>query len=289
MKKAACEIRDNFGGKMPKLPDDLMKLTGIGSYTAGAIASIANGIAVPAVDGNVLRVLSRYRADERDMTDAAVRKSVEDYLKEQIPLERPGDFNQALMEIGAIVCLPNGNPKCTECPLSDSCRAFASGKQLEYPVKKAKAKRKVEERTVLLIQDGKRTAIRKRPDSGLLAGMYEFPSMEGKKEQDEVLAWLKDRGLSVIRIRKLPSAKHIFTHMEWHMRGYAVRVDELEPFAAEWDGVFFAEKEETEEKYPIPAAFAAYTGYLDIRIGNEKYEGKGIKRVRRNAQNGAKV
>lgn len=274
MKKAAGEIMDNFGGSMPVSPEELLKLTGIGNYTAGAIASIANGVAVPAVDGNVLRVLSRYRADDRDMTDPKVRNSVEEFLREQIPQDRPGDFNQALMEIGAMVCLPNGKPKCEECPLSGNCQAFRLGKQLEYPVKKEKIRRKTEERTVLLIQDGKRTAIRKRPDSGLLAGMYEFPSIEGKKKQEEVLALLKEKGLNVIRIRKLPSAKHIFTHKEWHMTGYAVRVDELEPFAGEWDGLFFAEKEETEEKYPIPAAFAAYTGYLDIRIGNEKYESK---------------
>ena len=272
MKKAALEVMEHFGGEMPRRPEELLQLTGIGSYTAGAVASIANGIAVPAVDGNVLRVLARYRGDARDMANLKVRNSVEEYVQEQIPADRPGDFNQALMEIGAMVCLPNGTPKCENCPLHENCQAFRLGKQLEFPMKAAKAKRTVEAKTILLIQDGKKTAIRKRPDKGLLAGMYEFPSLEGKKTAEEVLNFLKDKGLDVIRIQELPAAKHIFTHKEWHMTGFAVRVDELKPFQGEWNGIFFADKEESEEKYPIPSAFSAFTKYLKIRLGNEKYE-----------------
>ena len=125
-----------YGGRMPDSGEELLKLPGIGSYTAGAVASIAYGRAVPAVDGNVLRVISRYRADGRDMLNDKVRKSVEEDLKAVMPKDRPGDFNQALMELGAIVCIPNGAPKCGECPWEASCKAHIEGRETEFPKKR---------------------------------------------------------------------------------------------------------------------------------------------------------
>ena len=274
LQKAAQAIMAEYGGRMPDSREELLKLPGIGSYTAGAVASIAYGRAVPAVDGNVLRVISRYRADGRDMLNDKVRKSVEEDLKAVMPKDRPGDFNQALMELGAIVCIPNGAPKCGECPWEASCKAHIEGRETEFPKKAAKKARSIEKKTILVIQDAMRAAIRKRPAKGMLAGMYEFPSEEGHLSQEEVLALLKEKGLHPLRIQKLPDSRHVFTHREWDMIGYAVRVDELEPVGGTQEGLLFIEPSLTEKEYPIPSAYAAYTGYLQIRLGNDKFEEK---------------
>ena len=274
MQKAAQQILEEYGGRMPEEYEELLKLKGIGSYTAGAISSIAYGKANPAVDGNVLRVLSRVRMDQRLMSDAKVKVSVEQDVREIIPIERPGAFNQAMMEIGACVCVPNGVPHCEECPLADICMAHAEGVEQDYPKKASARPRAIENKTILVIQDGERTVIRKRNNKGLLAGMYEFPHMEGFHTAKEVTSYLSESGIKAIRVKELEEAKHIFSHKEWHMKGYLIRVDELEPKqiskdTADW---IYAEPEETEEKYPIPAAFAAYTKYLNIKLGNERFE-----------------
>lgn len=274
LQKAAIQIMEEYDGRMPEEYEELMKLKGIGSYTAGAISSIAYGKANPAVDGNVLRVLSRIRRDERLISDTKVKQAVEEELKGVIPVKRPGDFNQAMMEIGACVCIPNGAPLCESCPLAQICMVHAEGVELQYPKKESARKRSIEEKTILVIQDENRTAVRKRPVKGLLAGMYEFPSMEGFCTAEEVTHYLADNGLKTIRIVPLPDAKHIFTHKEWHMKGYMVRVDELAPKSrdkalADW---IYIEPEETKERYPIPSAFAAYTRGLNIKLGNEKYQ-----------------
>ena len=274
MQKAAVQIRREYGGKMPDRYEELLKLAGIGSYTAGAIASIAFGQSVPAVDGNVLRVTARLREDGRPISDAKVRRSVEEDLKKIMPAHRPGDFNQAMMEIGACVCIPNGMPLCGKCPLAALCMAHAAGTEQEYPIKQARKPRKIENRTVLIIRDGNRTVIRKRQERGLLAGMYEFPSLEGFRTAEEVVEYLAGSGFRTIRIQPLEEAKHIFTHREWHMRGYMVRVDELEPrltgeAAEDW---LYIEPEETKTRYPIPSAFGAYTKYLSILLGRERHE-----------------
>lgn len=274
LQKAAQAIMAEYGGRMPDSREELLKLPGIGSYTAGAVASIAYGRAVPAVDGNVLRVISRYRADGRDMLNDKVRKSVEEDLKAVMPKDRPGDFNQALMELGAIVCIPNGAPKCGECPWEAACKAHIEGRETEFPKKAAKKARSIEKKTILVIQDAMRAAIRKRPAKGMLAGMYEFPSEDGHLSQEEVLALLKEKGLHPLRIQKLPDSRHVFTHKEWDMIGYAVRVDELEPVGGTQEGLLFIEPSLTEKEYPIPSAYAAYTGYLQIRLGNDKFEEK---------------
>ena len=260
LQKAAIQIQKDYGGEMPCEYEELLKLTGIGSYTAGAIASIAFGVPRPAVDGNVLRVVSRVREDERLITDAKVKKAVEEELVGSMPPERPGDFNQAMMELGACVCLPNGAPLCGECPLNMLCLAHAHGRETEFPKKEAKKARQVQEKTVLVVRDGKRAAVRRREGRGLLAGMYEFPMLEGFRTADEVVEFLTENGIRVLRIRPMEDAKHIFTHREWHMKGYLIRVDELEPGSPgerirDW---LYIEPSEAREKYPIPAAFAAY-------------------------------
>ena len=187
MQAAACTVVEEYGGKLPESYEKLMSLKGIGSYTAGAIASIAYGIAVPAVDGNVLRVVSRITESREDIMKQSVRKKMEQTLKEIMPSDCPGDFNQALMELGAVVCVPNGQPKCGECPVQKLCRAHLHDTTEEIPVKAPKKARRIENRTVLVIQDGERTAIQKRPDKGLLAGLYELPNVKGTLSAEEAV------------------------------------------------------------------------------------------------------
>lgn len=270
LKKAAVILREKYGGEMPADYGELLKLPGIGSYTAGAVASIAFGLPEPAVDGNVLRILSRALRYEEDVLSQKAKARMEDMVRTMIPKDRPGAFNQALMELGAVVCVPGGTPRCGECPWRTLCQAHLSGCETGYPHKAPKKKRTVENYTVLIIQDADRTAIRKRPDKGLLAGMYEFPWVEGLRTEEEALAAVKEMGYAPLYIEKLQKSKHIFTHREWHMIGYAVRVDELSPKPEE--GLLFAEGSETEERYPMPAAFCAYTEYLNIRLGNARFQ-----------------
>lgn len=259
LKKSAMQIVSEHGGEMPGDYEQLMKLPGIGSYTAGAVASIAFGRAVPAVDGNVLRILSRLRLDDRDIMDAKVKRAIEEELRGVIPRERPGDFNQALMELGATVCVPNGEPKCEVCPWNGICQARIQGRATEYPKKAPKRPRRVEKKTILLIWYNRLIALQKRPDEGLLAGLYEFPSIEGHQKEEQVIAYLKNLGVAPIRIRRLEASKHIFTHKEWHMTAYSIRVDELEGMGE----YVFVEPDEIKNKYPVPSAFAAYLKYME--------------------------
>ena len=265
MQVAARQVMEEYGGTMPSSYDALLKLKGIGHYTAGAVASIAYGKAVPAVDGNVLRVISRAAADERDIMKQSVRTNMEEQLQKIIPDGRAGAFNQALMELGATVCVPNGEAKCSECPWEQLCLAKREGKITELPKKSKAAKRRIEERTVFLIRDGEKVLLRKRGSKGLLAGMYEFPNVEGTLSEEEALKWIKQKNLQPLRIEKAGEAKHIFSHIEWHMTGYVIWIDELEKDVS---GMLYLDLQEVNEKYPIPAAFAAYIKYItenDVR------------------------
>ncbi len=262
LKKAAVRIMEEYGGIMPGTRKELMELPGIGSYTAGAVASIAYGRREPAVDGNVLRVFARILCDGRDMTQPAVRRQMEERIGQQMPADRPGDFNQALMELGAMVCIPNGAPKCGECPWKSFCLAMQRGEWARFPAKPEKKPRVIEEKTVLILWDEGRAALQKRPSKGLLAGMYEFPSLEGRLSGQEVLVRLREMGLSAVRIEPLGDSRHIFTHREWHMTGYAVRVDELSPKVG-GDDLIFVERQEARDRYPIPSAYKAYLRYFN--------------------------
>ncbi|MBP3352610.1 MAG: DNA/RNA nuclease SfsA [Lachnospiraceae bacterium] len=274
MQLAAKQVMEQYDGNMPGDYEELLKLKGIGSYTAGAIASIAFGQKVPAVDGNVLRVLARYCMDDALITDVRHKQRVEQELGDTMSQKRPGDFNQAMMELGAMVCVPNGKPHCEECPLQKLCQAHQNHCETDYPKKKSKKERSIEKRTVLIIQDAGKAALRKRPAKGLLAGMYEFPCMEGEYSAEQVLEYLREKGLQPLHIRELEPSKHIFSHKEWHMKGYAIRVDELarkelKNTGKEW---IFVEPALTQAEYPIPSAFAAYVPYLNIKQGKECFK-----------------
>lgn len=260
MQKAAVTVTEQFGGRLPPSYEQLLSLCGIGRYTAGAIASIAYGIPVPAVDGNVLRVISRITENRGDIQKQSVRNKIEEQLGEIIPRHCPGDFNQALMELGATVCVPGGPARCGVCPAADFCLGRKNGTWQELPVKKQKAPRNIEERTVLVIQDGERTAIRRRPPEGLLAGLYEFPCVSGKLTDEEALNQVRKMELEPLYIEKLEPSRHIFSHIEWRMTAYRIRVSSLEP-PGEGD-LIFVEKKQSERNYAIPSAFRAYLRYL---------------------------
>ena len=267
---AAVQIMEEYGGRIPDDYETLLKLKGIGSYTAGAIASLAYEKPVPAVDGNVLRVITRVSADDTDIMKQSFRREVEERLRDLLEQSSasPRIINQALMELGALVCVPNGEPHCGECPWKDLCLARKEGKIDVIPVKtKAKARR-LEDKTVLLIRDGDRIALHKRPTKGLLAGLYEFPNQPGHLEETQVLDWVRNMGYSPLRIRRLVDSVHIFSHVEWHMIGYSLLVEE-EAFAtqeqkkrAAQEELVFTDAEELAEHYALPSAFGAYRKYV---------------------------
>ena len=260
MQEAAQTVKKEYNGRLPEDYQALLSLKGIGSYTAGAIASIAYGINVPAVDGNVLRVISRITESAEDISRQAVRKKIEQQLQEIMPEECPGDFNQALMELGAVVCIPNGKAKCGECPVASVCLAYRHDKVDSLPVKAPKKARTLEDRTVFIIQDGECTAIRKRPEKGLLAGLYELPNIQGHLKREEALLYVEKMGLDPLYIEKLPPAKHIFSHIEWRMQAYRIKVSSLKK--AQDRELIFADKEQSGKQYAIPSAFGAYAKYI---------------------------
>lgn len=256
MQKAARQVMEEYQGEFPHTYDTIRSLAGIGNYTAGAVSSFAFGIPKPAVDGNVLRVLSRILASEEDIMKACVRSWMERAVEEVIPEQNASDFNQGLIELGALICVPNGDPRCRECPAAGLCLAREKGIQTRLPVKaKAKARR-IEKRTVLIFRDARGVAIRKRPSRGLLAGLYELPNVEGHLTGRQAADYGKSIGLMPVRVRKLEDAKHIFSHVEWHMIGYEMLVDELEKSCGA--EMIFAKKEELETVYSIPSAFESY-------------------------------
>ena len=205
-------------------------------------------------------MISRITESAEDISRQAVRKKIEQQLQEIMPEECPGDFNQALMELGAVVCIPNGKAKCGECPVASVCLAYRHDKVDSLPVKAPKKARMLEDRTVFIIQDGECTAIRKRPEKGLLAGLYELPNIQGHLKREEALLYVEKMGLDPLYIEKLPPAKHIFSHIEWRMQAYRIKVSSLKK--AQDRELIFADKEQSGKQYAIPSAFGAYAKYI---------------------------
>ena len=249
LKKAALILKEQYQGKMPPDYQALLSLPGIGPYTAGAIASIAFRIPVPAVDGNVLRVLSRVCESREDVMKPAVRREAEAVLSACMP-EDPGTFNEALMELGETICLPGAALSCETCPLFCICLAGRNRTAKDLPIRAEKKPRKVEEKTILLlIHDGK-VGVRKRPDKGLLAGLYEFPNLEGFLTGEDAAARAKE----FFQIRTdgeplaLGEARHLFTHVEWHMTGYLL-------IASQARNLIYTTAEGLDKEYALPGAF----------------------------------
>lgn len=264
LKKAAIVCVEQYHGELPRTYEALLKLPGIGSYTAGAIASIAYEQEVPAVDGNVLRVISRLLAWEEDITKQSVKRKMEAALLELMKRVHPNPrtFTAALMELGALVCIPNGAPCCMECPWKSICLARIQKKVERIPVKKKKIVRKIEERTVFLIQDGDLTAIKKRPSTGLLAGLYELPNIEGFYSEQEVKRIWEEKLKLPLTVERLKDGKHIFSHIEWHMQAYRViipKILEQNKLLREQEGeFFFVTQEELNTNYALPNAFKTW-------------------------------
>ena len=265
LQKAARAVMEHHGGVIPADFDSLLKLPGVGRYTAGAVASIAYDIPVPAVDGNVLRVLARLTGDDTDILSPAAKKTAEAILAPLAPTPDAGDFTQSLIELGALICV-SGDPKCGDCPLHLLCEAKMTGRERELPVRVVKTKRRIEARTVLVIRcaDGDGApcvALRKRPAEGLLGGLYEFPCMEGNATPEEAGKHLADLGLTVSSITLLPAAKHLFSHIEWRMTGYAVEVEAIPSSVEDW---FFVPSSQLDDTYAIPSAYGAYRPYCFV-------------------------
>ena len=251
LKKAATLLMEQHNGALPADFAALCHLPGLGEYSAGAIASIAFARPGPAVDGNALRVAARTAAIRENVLDPAVRRSFRALLAEAMPQDRPGAFNQALMDLGATVCLPSGQPLCGGCPLASLCQARRLGLWDQLPVRAKKPKRRVEEMTVYLLLREGRAALRKRPETGLLAGLWEFPHVPGTLTETEAAAPLAGWGLTPLDWREKIETKHVFTHVEWHMTGYLLTV------RGECPGLLWADRDAL-EKLAVPSAFARY-------------------------------
>lgn len=249
MQKAAQIILNEHGGVFPGSYDAILDLPGIGPYTAGAIASIALGLPLPAVDGNVLRVFTRVTEDYRDITLPAFKTEVSEKLQSIYPQGQCGDFTQSLMELGAIICKPSGQPLCSACPLSHLCRAKEQGTQSSLPVKSAKPPRRREEKTVFLLCRGEWIALRQRPEGGLLGGLWEFPHTEGKLTKQQAGLLLTELGIEAEELMETTPQKHIFTHLEWHMRCYRAECKNRP------DNFIWVTRKELEERYTLPTPF----------------------------------
>jgi len=225
LKKAAIQITELHGGEFPGEYEKIRALPGIGDYTAGAISSICFDEPRAAVDGNVLRVVSRLTENATPIDLPAQKKTVTAALEAVYP-EQAGEFTQALMELGATLCGPNWVPKCGECPCRSFCGGALHGTAQKYPVKLPKKGKRVEEKTVFILSCDGRYALEKRPDSGLLAGLWQFPNVSGKLQTAQALDAVQDMGLRPREITKQIERKHIFTHIIWQMRGIYLEVAE---------------------------------------------------------------
>ena len=249
LKKAAQMIVTEYGGVFPQTYEQLRKLPGIGEYTAGAIASICYNEKVPAVDGNVLRILARLTGSRDNVLLPEVKKAYTAELRKLLP-DEAGSFNEGLMELGELVCVPNGAPGCARCPLAGFCVACRDDLTAQLPVRVKQTKRRREDKSVFVLRapDG-RIAVEKRPARGLLSGMYQLPNIDGFHDDAALLQALEDRGLQPTQLRFLKDAKHIFTHIDWYMKGYHVSV--TRPAG----GFLWVTEEELEASCPLPTVF----------------------------------
>ena len=255
LQKAAQMIVSEFNGEFPQEYEKILRLPGAGEYTAGAVASIALGQKTPAVDGNVLRVLSRVTADSRKMTDPKIKRQIVEKVRGIIPTGFAGEFNQSLMELGATICLPNGAPLCDRCPIAHLCKANLENKTAFYPYKQERKIKRCEKKTVFVIVVDGHLALSKRGKKGLLSGMWELPNMDGHLTQTEAEDLLYEWGINAKEIIKMKDAKHVFTHIEWHLSGYYIKAESMG-----LKFTFFG-KDELIKNIALASAFKAYYQY----------------------------
>lgn len=251
LKKAAIDVMQNYNGEIPNDYQKLLKLSGIGEYTAGAICSIAFAQPEAAVDGNVLRVMTRLYADDRNITEKEVKKQYSDSIKQVLKNTNPSMFNQALMELGAVICLPNGKPKCEICPIQQYCKAYEQNNMTEFPHKTPKKQRKIEQRELFFILCQNKLALHKRAEKGLLSNMWELPNV---LKEENIQQTLQKWGIQSNTIIQMGEAKHIFTHIQWEMEGYFVKT---ECFENNYNFVWVTQ-EQLQKEYALPSAFREY-------------------------------
>ena len=251
LKKAAQVIAQQYGGVFPGEYAQILALPGVGEYTAGAICSICFNVPTPAVDGNVLRVVARLTDDDTPIDLPAYKKQVQSALQEVYPAEA-GDFTQALMELGATLCGPNRKPQCQMCPCRDFCLGCAHGTAENLPIKQPKKARRIEEKTVFIIRCDGQYALLKRGNEGLLADLWQFPDVPGKLETADALAVVEQIGLKIKEIYRQVERKHIFTHVEWHMRGIYLEAQETAP------GFAWLTADEVEQTAALPTAYKQF-------------------------------
>ena len=251
LKKAAVQIMERHGGIFPESYPEVLALPGIGSYTAGAICSIAFGLPTPAVDGNVLRLLSRLENDPTPIDTPAAKRKAEDKLAAIYPAEA-GSFTQSLMELGATLCGPNRKPECGQCPLKEICMSRQAGTAESLPVKSPKKEKRQENRTVLILSCDGHYALRKRPKNGLLAGLWEFPNVSGELTPAEALVEAEKMGLRPREIRREIHRKHIFTHIQWNMKGIYLEIAECA------GDLFWFTAEQIDTQAALPTAFRQF-------------------------------
>ena len=251
LKKAACQIMEHHEGRFPMDYEQVLALPGIGEYTAGAVCSIAFDQPRAAVDGNVLRVITRLTEDPTPIDSPALKRRVRAGLEAVYPREA-GEFTQALMELGATLCGPNWKPRCGECPCQSFCAGHLHSTAEQFPVKKPKVKRREEQLTVFILHREGRYALQMRPPKGLLAGLYQFPNCPGHLEPEQTLSYLETRGLRPKELTLQLQRQHIFTHIRWDMRGYFIEVD-----APDGDYLWLT-PEEIETKAALPTAFRQF-------------------------------
>lgn len=263
LKRAAEIVADEYGGEFPATFEELKKLPGIGDYTAAAVASIAFGAIEPAVDGNLLRVSARVAGIRKPVSEEKTKKEIRELLRDAMDTERPGEYNQAMMDLGATVCLPNGAPLCGKCPAREFCEAYRDGLTQVLPLRQEKKKRRGEEKTVFLLLRNGKIALRKRSDTGLLAGLWEFPNAPGNLDEASAHVALSQLGFAAKELTPLGTAKHIFTHVEWQMKGYLCEVE------GENSGFAFVDEKEF-SACAIPSAFRAFTRHAREVLGGTR-------------------
>ena len=246
LRKAAIKVMCDYDGTIPSDPKELMKLPGIGEYTSKAIASIAFQKPYISVDGNLLRVFSRLNCYDKSIKEERAKREAEAFFLSGIPA-RPGDYNQALMNLGELICLPNGQPLCQECPLQRSCQSYQNGTVLKFPINEKKTSKKTIDKTVYLIIYQNKILLEKRPENGLLASLYQLPNEDKIIEEKTLNTHLKDKGYSVNSTSYLGNFSHVFTHLVWNMNCYEIQIDKKP------DGLLVSL--EDLKNYSIPTAF----------------------------------
>ncbi len=261
IQKTARIIQEKYQGHFPSGYEQLLSLPGIGEYTAGAISSIAFAEPVPAVDGNVYRIYTRFFGDRSDITRSLFKKELRQQMLEVIPAEDPGRFNQAWMDLGAVICLPNGTPLCQECPLQAKCIAHSDLSWSDLPVKPAKKQRQIQERTVVLLEYQGKYLLQKRPEKGLLASLWEFPAREGLLTQKSIGQLLRQWNIPDCQIEPLGRSAHIFSHIEWHMLGYLIHLKTMPEITFSGENTWVT-VEKMQREYSIPSALRYYYSKL---------------------------